>query len=434
MRFCPRFIGPLLFLAIVSALCLPARSQEKPPAKPNFTLNSTEPYHAVHIPVVIRNGEVLVLAKLAGKLIWCQVDTGSSMTAWASWLKLPCRPTGLLVGNADASAIASLSDIVFLPEVELGGYQIRELVSSRTFTGEREDSPSSSYVHRIPLLSGTAFAPIVFTLDYAHSELILRDHTYDITRPPRKKNDILLDFALKPVPIPDLYFAASKDNLDTWQGEQLKHGGIPYIKSLIAGNVASSILDTGWTGKAISISEGYFQKTMAKKKWKSEQTDFSSTSGSAKSTQIANVPFAFPSGAVSLTPANILALPMADSVIGSEILQHYRVTIDYQRRKILLEPNDLSAPETAPFMPPPPPRRADPGFFWKYYIGIGWVQKEIPPAKGGNPDGSPGTSGALATPPNATLVGTTVKDGVNYLVWSDNTVTPLPPVRLPTKP
>ena len=347
---------------------------------PNYTLASSEPYHAVHVPLVIRNGEALVLAKLAGKSIWCQLDSGSSVTTWASWLHLPCQPTGLAVISTDASAAELWSEIVFLPEVELGGYRVRNLVSSRTFTGEREDSPSNSYVHRIPLLSGTAFAPVVYTIDYVHSELIIRDHNYDVTAVARRKDGILLDFTLKQIPLPEIKPELVMTSLDAWEVSQLKYSGIPFIKSIVAGTITSTVLDTGWSGSGIGISEDYFRRNMKDKKWQTQKGKLFILNGSAEFDQISNVPFAFTSGEIFLTSAYIV--PLAYSVVGSGILQHYRVTIDYQRRKILLEPNASLT-------------------------------------------GSDKPVATVPVAPPAIRVGTTVKDGVNYVVWGDGSLTPL---------
>ena len=318
----------------------------QPDTAPAFVLHSTEPYQAVYIPFTLRAGTIVVPVTVAGKTLPWVLDTGASDTIWVASPLIADTPGKGFGASQDASGKSHIATTATIARMEIGGYERRQvggavmhLTRAEAATVEAKGVPR--------LLSNTVFAGVVLTIDYAKRELIVRSPDYDPATEASGRGEYAFDF--RPLA------------LDS-------HGnyGWAAVEVLIAGKPLTLAVDTGFSAEKYGIAlwqKSYTSLLPALK----AQPGFREDKGIANTTTLAGtarqtftttspVPFLIGKAQTGLSPfrASLLimgtSLPLVDGILGWSVLRDYRVTFDYPRHKLLLEP--LKPVRTVTVKPP----------------------------------------------------------------------------------
>ena len=287
---------------------------------PAVTLHSNRPYHEVRVSFRGRNGWIDLTASSSGKAIDCILDTGDAFATWPQALSL-------------ASTDAQFHYTQFMPysytrprpagwkmltDLKFGDYEMQDCAS----IAYDADSGDAGRSNGALIIGYPALAQIVLTIDYRKQELLFRDETYDVTRLPAGSRTYLLNMAANPEDVHGRYRQ-------------------PIVEGTIAGQKVNLILDTGlaWGGVALAnprLISALQQATHGK-------TLFSLTAGTKGVRVLPDTLWSL-GNLVDQAPIDLVpgfVSNRADGVVGYEILRNYRITIDYERQKILLEWNPL---------------------------------------------------------------------------------------------
>jgi predicted aspartyl protease len=280
-------------------------------------------YQAVHVPFRLQDGCILVHAHLAGKTVECVVDTGFNCVAWAEWLNVAAR---IMPGDGaivDAAGQRIPATPALLSTLQIGHYKVRNVPGYAVKTGRHAERPTL-FAERPVFLGNPAFQQIVLTADYQQQELILRPSAYDFSCQPRRKQDMVFEFA-----------PCSGPGSAT----------LPVVQGSIEGRTARILLDTGWTGPEIGLTEAFREairpsRTKEHTGHRSEKVGRQMLGQPAFLERIPDVSFSLgdQSNWHSQRPAMVIAriFPDVDAILGPDVLRDFRLTIDYPRRKALL--------------------------------------------------------------------------------------------------
>lgn len=281
---------------------------------------------AVIIPFQLKNNLISVYAEFAHRKKECIIDTGSAAILWPQDAGLPARKT-LSWGYAKDA----LGNQVKLTEYTVGSVKIGnyELLGVPTLAVSGDSSSSRSYpdLRRVCDLGNSAFSETIMTIDYKKRILILQSSSYDPIQHCSKRCFVFPFQWKSRVP------GAS-------------NFGYLVIAAKTLGHPLSIVVDTGDSSPATTLTDSYAKAHLSEKKlnrnW-SQKTAFGETKADWLPSLKIFVPNARskPPGLVISQPAVILPDQHdgADAIIGYAVLKDYRVTIDYPRQKILLEPN-----------------------------------------------------------------------------------------------
>lgn len=284
-------------------------------AHSSMVLTSRKKYGEVHIPFTLRDNIIYLHMVWAGRPLEAILDTGSSSVDWPQLLHLTSTSTGLLQDGKMVAGIVYQGECRVLPTIKAGDCEWRDIPTSAD--GEmkiNEPLGSKKQLKTLApskaLLGVPAFQAHVLTIDYRKKEIIIRGSSYDITRLPHHPQDLLLT--------------------PEWLNSYL-----PVLKGTLAGHSARFALDSGCGGLTIST---IFAKRLPASSF--GRPAIADINGVQVNTQVLK----FISGKLadqSFQANGVSVLDPSDdydALIGTQFLQHYRVTIDYYRGKILLEP------------------------------------------------------------------------------------------------
>ena len=286
---------------------------------PAVTLHSNRPYHEVRVSFRGRNGWIDLTASSSGKAIDCILDTGDAFATWPQALSLASTDAHFHYTQFTPYSYTRPRSASWrmLTDLKLGDYEMQDC-ASLAYDADTGDARQS----RDALIIGyPALARIVLTIDYRKQELLFRDKTYDLTHLPAGPGIYLLNMAANPEDVHRRYRQ-------------------PIVQGTIAGQRVNLILDTGlsWGGvvlanpKLISAIQQSVHGRMLRS-WTTGRGTLPVTPWS-----IGNLAGQAP---INLMP-NFVS-HHADGVVGYEVLRNYRITIDYERQKILLEWNPLNS-------------------------------------------------------------------------------------------
>ena len=329
----------LLLFAAFYGLAHRDYKRDMPPA-PTFVLHSAAPFQAVRVPFTLKkNGAIFVPVEVSGKTLNCQIDTGSPVFLWDKTLNLRGTKTGYTIWVSDAANEATPNcEQVILPQVRMGNYEVGGVSTFAMDTGRDKKAVQSmvaSLVDTAPLIGHEAFAGVVLTIDYHEKTLLLRDKSYDFTQKPLPPRALVLPFTLPP-------------------HEAFLYGD-PVVEGTINGVSARVSLDTGWPNDSL-LDARFAEKAFSTKPEEDNGIYFYpparitlgenrlptpfSTRKSAKNTSAA--PVDMPMIAYPDVPQDF------DVNLGYFFLRFFRITFDYGRKRILLEPYDETVVQILP--------------------------------------------------------------------------------------
>lgn len=330
-----------LFISVLLLTYLQPCFAAEPPKK--FLLNSTEPYQAVHVPFVLRDGGIFIKAKFADTLVECQFDTGSDENSWDATLNIAGKETGTRSKQFDILGHQFYETQMILRSVKLGNYEVFQVNGFATDYRSGDAHHPTPESDKTPLLTNSAFLHVVVTIDYFKNELIVRSPEYDFLTQVQTAGSHVLPFEI---------VDAEKNFI--W--------GCPMVQGTVNGRSARLVLDTGWNPQDVGIYRPFATKTATAIPKSGKGRSIAGSIKTPKGVPPLTVQYA--NGQVALT--NLLPITIgkgniitamrraqiinssssADGVFGYDILRQFRVTIDYPRRRVFLE---LYQP---PFEPP----------------------------------------------------------------------------------
>ena len=187
-----------------------------------------------------------------------------------------------------------------------------------------------------PRLGNPAFVMTVLTIDYKNAAMIIRPPQYDFTRQHRRSGDRVLEMG---------WTTTFSDK--EWE---YKLYGLPDV--MVAINDASfwCTLDTGWGGPELGLTKRVVNQHPSIKQVRNDLVPFNAANSSAQVERLHDLNLTIPClwpphvKPISLT-VDGLVTPTLDSdadggegAIGLTLMECYRITIDYGRGRVLLEP------------------------------------------------------------------------------------------------
>lgn len=291
------------------------------------------------VPLVVKHGGIFVMASLSGEPHLCKIDTGSDAVIWARSSHLTGTPTGECGQSSDAMNSVIDSDTVKVPYIQIGAYKITDLPTERldidsVLFSPPHPAPPDDYI----LLGNPAFDLTVLTIDYRNKLLIIRPASYDFQKAPRHQGDRTVQMG----------WTSHKDDTEAEQSVF----GWPAVRASVDGKPFWCMLDTGWEGPELGLSEDFASQVPALQKLPRRAALFHSGFAASTASQIPalrfEVPCLSPVGAppLMLKSAGMLVKSCAggEGVVGTYLMERYRITIDYQRRRVLLEPYTRDVP------------------------------------------------------------------------------------------
>ncbi len=263
----------------------------------------------VRIPFTLRDKIIYLKMIWAGRPVEAILDTGSEFVEWPSPLHLAGARTGIPQDGKIAANINTKGEWTVLSSIKAGDCEWQDIPT--VASGEmKRNGPSKTMASPKPLLGAPAFHGTVLTIDYQKREIIIRAASYDVTHLPHHPHDLLLT--------------------PEWED-----GYLPILKGVLSNHPARFALDSGCEG--IAIGTRFVRQAPASSFAKA-------TTGNINGVQVSTQCLKQISGTVAGTHfqaihAEVIDLPGDfDALVGTDFPRRSRVTIDYARRKVLLEP------------------------------------------------------------------------------------------------
>ena len=265
-------------------------------------------YQEVVIPFIPTNSLIFVNAIINGKIYPCIVDTGASFTYLPASLNLTSRPcfarNNVFVTYGD-NFTRSNGDCRILPAIHLSQYVVHNLKTLQSAHNQLDIASN------VMILGNNAFDRVVLTLDYRNRVILVRTHQYDLTKMKHASSDRI---------IPIEY---TKDSL-SFSGQVNHHP-------------ARFILDSGATNCA--FTKAFCQRYgLKQQQGRDVITTLFVRAAHARMIKETNIGISsLYWKATDIDIENDIDAHI-DGTLGMPLFKHYRVTIDYFRHKMLLEP------------------------------------------------------------------------------------------------
>ncbi len=279
-----------------------------------WELNSQRPFHEVEIPFTLRQSRPFVQANWSGHQLDCLVDTGAYFISWPQWLQLDTQQIGVPWWSAGPEGPLIPGELVVSPRIEIGGLTLGNIMTEATGvpkpsrfppTGSGQTSSFSG-----PVLGIYAFVSCVFTIDYRHSKLIVRNRDYDVTRLPHAPHTLLIPYE-----------------------EDIARRVV--LPGTLEGHPARFMLDTG--SSLICVSSAFARKNLGY--IPKPGTSWVSTSASLLHPPVMQNVAASLAGKPFILP-NLYVVERAggvDVLLSASFFYNYCVTIDPVRKVLLIE-------------------------------------------------------------------------------------------------
>jgi hypothetical protein len=255
-----------------------------------------------------RNNVLCVWGNVERRRVLCTIDTGTFLTQWPQSLALAGIPlhTAECIKVSDYTGQFQPGRTEILPEVKIGGYTLCHVL---TLALDHRDPDPAADPGSVLTLGSSTLAGSVVTIDCRARTLTLRSHRYNPTAI-IAPGDSLISFH--------------------WVHSDPLLPGVPAIYTHINGHVAELLLDTG--SHDVTLSTQFAMRCLPPYTVLPSRVEQSVESP----THVAIGQIAIETDGVNISPYDENG---TDGILGlGGILDIYRVTIDYPRRRMLLEP------------------------------------------------------------------------------------------------
>ena len=290
----------------------------------------------VEQPLVKHGTSLFVQVQLNGQDVLCRVDTGAEDVEWPRGLHIEGKRTRWNDQSCDILGKCIDTHTIVLPHVKIGGYEIENLPTDMSDVESGLFSPPPGPANDVPILGNPAFVQTVLTIDYKNSIMTIRPPKYDFTQQQRKPGDRILDIGW-----------TSHYAVNNWRRGLY---GTPSIQAVINGFTCWCTLDTGAGGSEICLTKKLVEKHFSLNKAKRSLASLDGANSSSQVPRLEKLMVSFPCTALPYAKPIALKLdglvtPSLDTdasdggaVIGLPLMERYRITIDYPRGRVLLEP------------------------------------------------------------------------------------------------
>lgn len=320
-------------LVVLSSACylIFLHNNNRQPSGRKSVLNSALPFNKVVVPFTNHKGHIFVTANFDGNPLTCLIDTGVRDVLCQN-LPRNGRDGGKSFGYNNPLGYKSHARYVTLDRVDLGELQLSNPdCVSITANG----IGIANTVDGIPIntiLGNSVFKDVIVTIDFSQNILIFRSLAYDISKIPLRVGCVLLDVSfLCP--------------------NQLGPAAI-LAQGQIEGQSVPIMLDTGHAGQGIVLSSD-FRKKLSRVHDKVSKPNYTIF---ARPINNDTTPLHWKIGDMTGISKGLVMSPKQpgspasvydsiQAVVGYDVLRHYRITIDYSRKKVLFEPASGPSPE-----------------------------------------------------------------------------------------
>lgn len=281
---------------------------------------------AKHIPVAIRNGSIFVKARFNNQMIEGMLDTGCNELVWPDHLLIKGRQTKFSTTINDTNNVYQLARETVIGNITIGGYTVENFPTYEIIeTGVHQDGTAQQNL----IIGNSFFLNSALTIDYHKSTILVRPSGVRI----EDSNSNSTQYKTRFEWLPDA---------------RSQRVGVPAIRGRVNGKSALIEIDTGWNEKNVAVSNHLWDTIPV---FKSSSTKIVKLKAALSTVGVQHVSKAKIQIPVHvgrnevfvtiITPAvkSNSATKGADAVIGSAFLENFRVTIDYPRQEIFLEPN-----------------------------------------------------------------------------------------------
>ena len=295
----------------------------------------------VRVPFTKQNGLIVVQATLGGKVLPCVLDTGDPLVRWPRRLRLAGKATGIRAQGTDAGGHGETHEMVLLSHVRIGGYELANVPSWAVGTPDDatpdEDAAPETIAggvwRRYPVLGNVVFEQVALTIDYRRSELILRPKNANTAEPSRVPG-------MRTLPVQRVGPVFTTDT-------GAARGGFLVFAGSVNGQPVNFLLDTGLPfAPGIVLAPG--KRALlgdARAASGGQEVRAVTGLGQVSAQRFTNVSWSLgnvPGKGEVIVPPQLAALgddkTSIDALVGAYLLQAYRITIDYPRSRVLLEP------------------------------------------------------------------------------------------------
>ncbi len=311
-----------------------------------FRLSTLSPA-TVRVPFTKQNGLIIVQAEVGGKVLPCVVDTGDPLIRWPKGLRLAGKATGIHATGTDVGGNSETHEMVLLSRVRLGAYELADVpswaVGGPNAPTDKAGAPTDMLAagaggvwQRYPVLGNIVFERVALTIDYQKSELVLRTITSSSSAPNARTLPVR---RVGPV------FTT---------GAGVARGGFLVIAGTVGGRPVNFVLDTG-----LPFEEGIVlapNKRDLAAAQSSSRRDARAVLGLGQvaTEQFAGVTWSLADGVLGqgdvIVPSRFSLAgdgrTSLDALIGAHLLRAYRITIDYPRARVVLEPYSVKKTTT----------------------------------------------------------------------------------------
>jgi len=298
----------------------PITAENIPIPLETWTVHGKGALPEIHVPFQLSSsGNIVITARINGKLVRCWIDTGCSDILWDSKLALTNRRTGLQTSAHDGGNHTVGLQEAILDRVEIGGLKLRQMPSEAVVS-------EASQMNSVIILGNSVFSHTVLTIDYAKRELVIRSSSPKQKLLAQRDGDHILDFS--------------------WRVPNARgRFGSPYIRGSVMSLPANIMVDTGWGGggPTLALSRIFYDRVLPNLKRSRNKTGQAVggwTFGTSQITTLSRISWSF--GGIEMTSSACILEgipPEEQAILGYDILRHFKTTIDYPHQKIRFQPN-----------------------------------------------------------------------------------------------
>jgi len=289
------------------------------------------------VPLIKRGHGLYVKVWLNDKEELCQLDTGATNVDWPRGLHVEGELTSWSGQSCDVLGECIATRTIVLPHIRIGGHEVTNLPTEMSDDAARLFAPPQRPdADDTPLLGNSAFVMTVLTVDYKNAGMIIRPPGYDFTKQPRKAGDRVIQMG---------WTTSSSD--ESWESVFY---GVPSICMSLAGASFWCALDTGCGGSDLDLTSNFVEHHPSIRQAKRDLIPLNATNSSAQVERLHDLAVTI----TCLAPPHVKPISMTldgsvtptqegddeegEGVIGLALMKRYRITIDYGRRRVLLEP------------------------------------------------------------------------------------------------
>jgi len=320
-------VGSVLWLAFRTVYEREVALFTAPPT--DVLLHSKLRYDEVTVPFTLASGQICVQAKLDGQKVRCSIDTGAPFVLIPQSLNLVDADAVLYLSVKDADAGGNTIEArrALLKSVQIGDYELRgvPVLVAPSAPSARSQANPDYYC----LLGDSIFSSAVVTIDYHLRSVTFRNASYN----PAKQSHLPMTHSFP------FHWAPDKVKVS------VEHFGLIIVSGTISGQPATLALDTGWSSDMMGINHTAYQRLFPASPFTKRKV-LNTTFGQAKGVYIPDLVCSLKSDDPRHPdlkfhqPALVIADQDdgVDAIWGYAVLRDYRVTIDYPRQRIFLEP------------------------------------------------------------------------------------------------